>query len=53
MLALWAVMKAGPVGQLMALVALIGDIAKDHDNYMTNKAAGLRNGDVGAIGVAL
>lgn len=36
-MALWAVMKAGPVGKLTAIIGVVGDLVKDYQNYQWNK----------------
>ena len=44
-LAVTALIKSGPIGQLLAVVGLIGDVIRDYENFQWNRENGLKAGD--------
>ena len=47
--ALFAIIKSGPIGWLLAAVTAIGDIVHDFENYQYNKENGFKKGDEGYV----
>ncbi len=47
--ALFAIIKSGPIGWLIAAISTIGDLIHDFENYQYNKQHGFQKGDEGYV----
>lgn len=48
-LAVWGIVKSGPLGQILLLITAIGDVMHDIDNYKANIEKGLKPGEEGYV----